>query len=257
MKLKTSLAAAAAFLTLAPAVVAQETTTQTEKKTTTSPDGTVTTESTTVSTGNIQALTPDTLSVTTATAKTPEKYTFTAETRYENEAGKTVSVEQLEAGVPVTVHWAREGDRLVARRVILLQPGATGTTKTTASTTETTVMPGPPPLEGTLYRLQPNAVMVTTKNAETPITLVRSSQTQVVDLDGKAIPPDIIRTDLPVSVYYGEDGTTLRAVKVLVKRHQTRLPDGKLTLTATAPIVIERTETVREEKQTTTPAPRE
>jgi len=60
-----------------------------------------------------------------------------------DENGNPVSVETVRSGVPVTVYYDRDGDRMVATRVVVrnTEPSATVIKKTTTTTTETNPNP--------------------------------------------------------------------------------------------------------------------
>jgi hypothetical protein len=78
---------------------------------------TATTESTTTTAGTVSEISPDTLVVRTETSATPIRYSFTKTTQYVDETGAPVSLEVVKSGLPVTVQYIREGDRMIASRV--------------------------------------------------------------------------------------------------------------------------------------------
>lgn len=100
----------------------------------------VTTTSTTTTAGTISEFSPDTIVVRSETAPDPIRYSYSKTTTYVDETGAPVSLELVKSGLPVTVHYVKEGDRMVASRVIVRK--ATTTTapavvekKTTTTTT--------------------------------------------------------------------------------------------------------------------------
>lgn len=82
---------------------------------------------TTTSAGTISEFSPDTIVIRSETSPEPMRYTYSKTTTYVDEAGAPVSMEVVKSGLPVTVHYVKEGDRLVANRVIVRR-----TTTTTA-----------------------------------------------------------------------------------------------------------------------------
>jgi len=92
--------------------------------------------------GTISELGPDAITIV-GQAGTPVRYHSTGTTRYVDEAGNPVSVETVKSGLPVTVYYTREGDRMIASRVVVTQrgvpvnPGAVIEKKTTTTTTTT------------------------------------------------------------------------------------------------------------------------
>lgn len=78
-----------------------------------------TTVTTTTSAGTISEFSPDTIVIRSETSPEPMRYTYSKTTTYVDETGAPVSLELVKSGLPVTVHYVKEGDRLVANRVIV------------------------------------------------------------------------------------------------------------------------------------------
>jgi hypothetical protein len=92
---------------------------------------TLTTVETTTSTeaaGTISDMSPDTIVVRTETSSSPMNYRSTKSTTYVDETGAPVSVETVKSGLPVTVYSTRDGDHMIAEKVVVR--------KTTTTTTE-------------------------------------------------------------------------------------------------------------------------
>ncbi len=77
------------------------------------------TATTTTTAGTISEFSPDTIIVRSETAPEPIRYSYTKTTTYVDDAGQPVSLETVRSGLPVTVHYVREGDRMIANRVIV------------------------------------------------------------------------------------------------------------------------------------------
>jgi hypothetical protein len=101
---------------------------------------------TTETAGTISELGQDTIVVQTETSSSPMRYSSTKRTTYVDEMGAPVSIETVKSGLPVTVYYTREGDRLVADKVVVRRATTTTTgspmtetkqTRTTTTTTET------------------------------------------------------------------------------------------------------------------------
>jgi hypothetical protein len=99
--------------------------------------------STTTMGGTITEFSPGSaISVRTETSTSPTRYVVGDSVTYVDEAGAPVSAEIIKTGVPVTVHYVKEGDRMVARKVIVKKTTTTSTTapvieerRTTTTTT--------------------------------------------------------------------------------------------------------------------------
>jgi len=78
-----------------------------------------TVQTTTTSAGTISEFSPDVIVVKTETSGEPVHYTYSKSTTYVDEAGNPVSMETVKSGLPVTVYYVKDGDNLVASKVIV------------------------------------------------------------------------------------------------------------------------------------------
>ena len=99
---------------------------------------------TTESAGTISEMSPDTIVMRSETSSSPTNYTYTKSTTYVDETGNPVSVETVKSGLPVTVYYTREGDRMIADKVVVRKttttterPGLEEKRTRTSTTTET------------------------------------------------------------------------------------------------------------------------
>ena len=77
------------------------------------------TTTTTTSAGTISEFNPEMIVIKTETSKEPVHYTYTKTTTYVDETGTPVSMEMVKSGLPVTVYYTKDGDRMVATKVIV------------------------------------------------------------------------------------------------------------------------------------------
>ena len=117
--------------------VAQETTTVT--KSIDPVTGTTTESATTTSVGTIAA-TPasDYISFRTSTTAEPVKYYYSKSTTVVDPTGRTVEWSAVRPDMPATVYYAREGDRMIVRKVVLTKPVTEVIEKKETTTTTTT-----------------------------------------------------------------------------------------------------------------------
>ncbi len=133
-------AACAAALSLAALPASGQTSSST---TVTDPATGTSTTTTTLSTGLVSDFSPDVITVRSEGAA-PIRYSYTKTTEYVDDAGVPVSMSVVKSGLPVTVYYAKEGDRMVARRVVVRRttsttaPVAPVVEKETTTTTTTT-----------------------------------------------------------------------------------------------------------------------
>ena len=97
---------------------------------------------TTTSGGTITEFTPGSaITLRSETSTSPVRYVVGDSVTYVDEAGAPVSAEIIRSGVPVTVHYVKEGDRMVARKVIVKKTTTTSSApvveerRTTTTTT--------------------------------------------------------------------------------------------------------------------------
>ena len=96
---------------------------------------------TTTSAGTISEFSPDAIVIKTENSPEPVHYTYSKSTTYVDENGNPVSMEVVKSGLPVTVYYVRDGDNLVASKVIVrrsvIEP-ATHVQESKTTTTTTT-----------------------------------------------------------------------------------------------------------------------
>jgi len=100
-----------------------------------------TTTKTITSAGTISEFSPETIVVKTETSPNPVHYAYSKTTTYVDEAGAPVSMTVVKSGLPVTVYYTQDGDKMVATKVIVRKtvtetPSAPAI-KTTTTTTKT------------------------------------------------------------------------------------------------------------------------
>lgn len=102
-----------------------------------------TTVSTTTTAGTISEFTPGSqIVVRTESAPEPITYSVGKTVTYVDETGAPVSADLVKSGLPVTVYYAKEGDRMVANKVVVRKTTTTTTApaaveKRTTTTTTT------------------------------------------------------------------------------------------------------------------------
>ncbi len=75
---------------------------------------------TTSSGGTITDFTPGSaITVRTESASTPMRYIVGESVTYVDEAGAPVAADIIKTGVPVTIRYVKEGDRMIARQVVV------------------------------------------------------------------------------------------------------------------------------------------
>ena len=98
-----------------------------------------TTQTTTTSAGTISQFGPEGIILKTESSPEPLRYSATKTTTYVDENGSPVAVETVQTGLPVTVHYTRVGNTLVASKVVVRRAVAAPVIEKKTTTTTTTI----------------------------------------------------------------------------------------------------------------------
>jgi len=190
---------------------------------------------TTTTSGTVSEFGPGRILLRVESEKLPLGYTFTKTTTYVDENGAPVSVETVKSGLPVTVYYTRDGDRMIANKVVVrrMAPPEGGPVVEEKTTTTHTHM------AGTLADFGRDAFDLSSENAK-PVRYLYSTKTTYVDENGAPVSVETVKSGLPVTVYYTREGDRMNAVKVIVHKHAAQLPGV---------IIEKKTTTVIEEKK--------
>ncbi len=172
--------------------------------------------STTTSAGTITRFSPDAIVVKTTTSTDPISYSYTKTTTYVDEDGNPVSMETVKSGLPVTVYYDKDGNKMVASKVVVRKTTVVSPT-TPPMTQETTTTTS----AGTITRFSPDAIVVRTAASADPVTYSYTKTTTYVDEDGNPVSMETVKSGLPVTVYYDKDGNKMIATKVVVRKTTT------------------------------------
>lgn len=92
---------------------------------------------------------------------------------------------------------------------------------------------------GTISEFSPDAITIQSSTTPAPMHYMASKTTTYVDDTGAPVSLDVVKSGVPVTVYYTKSGDDMIASRVIVNR----------TITTTAPVVPA---TVEEKRTTTT-----
>lgn len=189
------------------------------------------TEATSASTSNSGVITDyspgQTIIVRQETSTAPVNYYVTKQTTFVDEAGAPVMAERITAGAPITVQYVREGDRMLASRVVVRKtvttspaPMVTGSTTTTTTTTSGT---------GTIAEFAPGSPTMVIRSTSGTQPYIVSNSTVYVDESGTPITVQNISPGAPVTVHYVREGDRMVASRVVVSRPAVSQPNRKLS----------------------------
>ena len=92
--------------------------------------------------------------------------------------------------------------------------GAQAVSQSTTTTTATTS-------DGTISDFSPNIITIRSQASTAPVSYSYSKTTTYVDQDGNPVSMDIVKSGVPVTVYYTQDGDKMIASKVVVRKTTT------------------------------------
>ena len=179
-------------------------------------ESSTTTTTTTTQAGTISEFSPGgtSLVIRQEGGASPITYGVTRETAFVDENGTVVQAENVVPGSPITVKYVRQGDRLVASRVIVRRSTPAARTMTTTTTTSVA------PQEGTITEWSAGAPTIVVRTASGPLSYAVADSTVFVDENGNTVAASAINSGLPVTVHYTRDGDRLVASRIVVSHQQ-------------------------------------
>jgi hypothetical protein len=100
--------------------------------------------------------------------------------------------------------------------------------------------------DGTITQFSPDSVVIHSETSTSPITYSYTKQTTVVDESGNPVDISVVKTGVPVHVFYDQDGDRMVARKIVVVHHM----DDAAAPVVEPPVIIKKSTTT-----TTTNAP--
>jgi hypothetical protein len=201
-----SLAILGAILFAANAAVAQ-----------TPVESTTSTTTTTSSAGTISQFGPNAIVIQTTPSADPVSYSYTKTTTYVDQNGNPVSIETVKSGLPVTVYYDKDGDKMVATKVIV---GSATVTDPTAPVMQATA-PSATFAGGTVTQYSPDTIVIQSSTSADPVTYSSTKTTTYVDENGNTVSSETVKSGSPVTVYYETVDGKMVATKVIVKKSTT------------------------------------
>ena len=168
------------------------------------------------SSGTVSEFTPNVLAVKVDTSPSPVRYTFTKTTTYVDETGQPVSVETVKSGVPVEVYYEKNGDSLVADKVVVKKSVTTTTTRDPAVPAVASTTP-PPTVDGIIASSDSDEISIRTPASAGRTHYKARDATAYVDENGNPVSRSSLREGTPVTIFYERDGDSLLATRVVVK----------------------------------------
>lgn len=162
----------------------------------------------TTSEGTISEFGPQSIYIKNEPGFKPIRYISSETTNYVDEDGQPVAASSVKLGLPVTIYYTKVGDTLVASKILVKKLVAPSIPETTIITTTSA---------GTLSEFGPERFIIRSETSPEPISYSYGKTTTYVDEAGAPVSIQMVKSGLPVTVYYTKVGDTLIANKVIVK----------------------------------------
>jgi hypothetical protein len=183
------------------------------------------TTTTTTSAGTVSQFSPDTIVVRSTTAATPVSYSYSKTTTYVDQNGNPVSMDIVKSGVPVTVSYTQDGDKMIASKVVVQNTGTSEapsapvseTQKSTTTTTMATPSALPPTADGVVTDADSGHIDLRTSSSPQPIHYKAHDSTSYVDANGSPVSRKSLTKGTPVTIYYEQNGDALYATRVVLR----------------------------------------
>ena len=223
--------------------------------TTLSAETVVTQTKTVTADGTITTFEPNSFVIRSEAAPAPLTYTYGKTIQYVDESGRVITRETIKPGAPVTVHYVRDGDHMVADRVVVRKTTTTVTepgrepTKAEAkalreaaqhperearraaergkpfppvdpSISKTTTTTTTTNADGTISSFAKDEFAIKSQTSDEAVTYRYTKTTQYVDENGAPVSVEVVKSGVPVTVTFVRDGNRFVAQRVIV--HTTR-----------------------------------
>jgi len=162
---------------------------------------------TTTSDGTVSEFGPQSILIKTAPGFQPIRYISSETTNYVDEEGNPVAANLVKSGLPVTVYYTKVGDTLVASKIMVRKAVIVPRTPVISTISSA----------GTVSEFGPSTFFIKTESSEAPLRYSYGKTTTYIDEKGAPVSMSIVKSGVPVTVYYTKVGDTLMANKIIVK----------------------------------------
>jgi hypothetical protein len=173
--------------------------------------GITTTTTQTTTEGIVSEISTEGFLIRTKTGEPPVRYISSEKTTYVDEEGKAIAVTTAVVGNPVTVHYTRVGDALVASKIMVRR---TLTSPSGSLEAIETV----PMAHGTIGEFGSKRIILNPVSPTDPLQYIQGNTTRYVDEAGNPVSLEVVRAGMPVTVYYTRSGKDLIATQVIVRK---------------------------------------
>jgi hypothetical protein len=145
--------------------------------------------------GTVSAIGADGLIIRSENSPEPIRYRFRRDTTYLDDTGAPISIETVKSGLPVTVYYVRDGDQLIANRVVVRRQVTTSTSEPAPTVIErnTTITKPPVVVEKKVYVDRPvDRPVIVEKKVPVPVQVEKKVYVDRPVIVEKATPPQVL-----------------------------------------------------------------
>lgn len=196
------------------------------------PNATVeTSEKAITATGTVFSVEPEVLSVVMKDSPTPVRFFYNISTPFVDEEGKVIPMELVRPDLPLTVDYAMDGEKMIARKVVITRSMVAGDANEKpyvkrvelaeakvreAALAAETQMNVPQTLMGTLSTVE-QTISLVPRGESKPVTCIINNSTRYVNIAGEPVSSSLLMSGMPITVNTVQDGSRVIAQEIIVR----------------------------------------
>lgn len=192
-------------------------------------------------TGTVFSVEPELLSVVMKDNPTPVRFAYGKDTPFVDEKGEAVPVDLVRAELPLTVHYEMEGEKMVARRVVVSRSMVVGDTsekpdqkrlelaekKAVETSRAAEAEPYlPKEIMGSVATIE-QTISIVARGETTPTTCIINNSTRYVNASGQPVSTQLVMPGMPITVKTVRDGKRVIAQEIIVRGNPATLKGSK------------------------------
>jgi hypothetical protein len=163
--------------------------------------------------GTVSKVSAQSIIITKATGDQPVEYLSSETTHYVDAEGNPVDIAMMKSGLPVTVYYTETGESLVATKVVL---GRAQVVNSSAAAERDAV--AAMNTAGIISELGESRFLIKSETSPDPVSYTYSKTTTYMDEEGKPVDVTVVKTGVPVTVYYTKVGDSMVVSRVVVRK---------------------------------------
>ena len=192
-------------------------------------------------TGTVFSVEPEILSVVMKDNPTPVRFAYDKDTPFVDEKGEAVPVDLVRAELPLTVHYGMEGEKMVARRVVVSRSMVAGDTsekpdqkrlelaekKAEETSRAAEAEPYlPKEIMGSVATIE-QTISIVARGETIPTTCIINNSTRYVNASGQPVSTQLVMPGMPITVKTVRDGKRVIAQEIIVRGNPATLKGSK------------------------------